>query len=120
MIALAHRRRGCDAGLGRMADPLDKDATAAIPAREDLKAARAATQVLRAGDEMGCPVECLGQAGNTENHNQISQPARAKPERPLLHAGVDACGERDISDLNSNHCQAAAKTGAAHGCQIYR
>ena len=69
MIALAHRRRGCDAGLGRMVDPLDKDATAAIPAREDLKAARAATQVLRAGDELGRRfriVRLLGRGGMGE------------------------------------------------------
>ena len=88
--------------------------------REYADGQRSSARNARAGDAMGGPVQCLRQARNTENHNQISQPPPANPQRFLLHPGVNPRGERDISNFNPNHGQAAAKTGAAHGCQVHR
>src|SRR5215469_4097377 len=38
------------------------------------------------GEAMGEPIQCLGQARNTQNHDQISKQPRTKAESVLLHA----------------------------------
>ena len=70
--------------------------------REDAYGKRGSSRNGPVSHPVGSPIRCLGQTGNSENHNQVSQPTFAHPQRSLLHAGVNTCGERDIGDFNQN------------------
>ncbi len=66
------------------------------------------------GEAMGEPIQYLGQAGNGQNHDQVSKQPRPKAESVLLHARIHPGGERYIADLYQNDGQGAVSAGVGH------
>ena len=69
---------------------------------------------------MNKPVERLGQAGNAQHHDQISQQAAAESESFLLHTRVGARRQGDVGNLNQNNGKVLAKPAMGHGQGVHR
>ena len=69
---------------------------------------------LRRGGGVHCvmsqPVQSLCHKRNAHRDDEVAEQPRTQGERPLLHAGVQTGGQRDVGNLDGNYGKPAVRT----------